>query len=245
MAQDYAKKIKALRAKANHKNTPPEEAQALLAKVAELMMRHSIDEAALREERGDAPEEVTVATLDLPKEHGTVLMDAVYPMILAMGGEAIVIKDVFTMVGTPSLLENLTTLFISLNNQMVTAANKAGDVHEAKLRKEHPRWSDDLINDKVDQFVWDYVRGYGKGVADKIRARRGEVINEAPGNALVLQTEEERIKAAFDLMYPHRKSMRGEALRNFDAIEAGRRAGRNADIGDTRVANNATRAIGG
>ena len=58
MAIDYEGRVRALLDRAEHPETPEAEAQACAAKAAELMMRHAIDEAAVRAARGETPEPV-------------------------------------------------------------------------------------------------------------------------------------------------------------------------------------------
>lgn len=243
--QDYARKVRALLAKAQHPNTPQAEAEAAMAMASELMTRHRIDKMQLREDKGLAPEEVIAEAIDITKGHGEILANAVYPLILSMGADAVLVGNVFTVVATPSLLENIWALFAVMNLHMISTANTAGDEHQAMLHKRHPRWSDERIADIADQYVWDFCIGYGKGLADKIKNRRKAVIDEAPKNALVLQTEEDRIKAKFRDMYPRLSKGKKLTVRNFDAVEKGYAAGQAADIGDARVTGDTTRALAG
>ncbi|WP_141575885.1 DUF2786 domain-containing protein [Actinomadura sp. WMMA1423] len=237
MAKDYVGTIRALLNKAEHPNTPREEAEALAAKAAKLMKAKGIEEAQIRAARGDAPEEVTLLILELPTEHETVFFETVYPMLKAMGAEALcdTYSGEMTVVGTRSLLASIEILISSVQLQMVGAANKAGDEHEAKLRRQHRDWSEDRIADVTDQWVWDYIRGYGLGLGDKIRARVGELADEAPGNALVLRTEADRIRDWYKQKFPHTGKLSTQRVRNGDAIAKGRQDGRNTDIGDARV----------
>ncbi|MBO2461163.1 DUF2786 domain-containing protein [Actinomadura violacea] len=248
MAMDYVGKIQALLNKAEHPNTPPAEAEAAAAMAAKLMKAKGIEEAQIRSSKGQDPEEITLMVMEMPIEHGTVYYEAVYPLIVAMGGEALADthKGEMTIVGTSSLLDSLTVLLTSLSLQMNSAFNAAGDKREAELRKLHPGWDDQQVWDAVDQWCWDYIRGWGAGVAEKIRARVGELADEAPGNALVLQTEADRIRAAYRKMFPHTVKLTGARKQHYLATAQGRQDGRNADIGDARVdgGGKATRAIG-
>ncbi|MGI5201659.1 DUF2786 domain-containing protein [Spirillospora sp. CA-108201] len=248
MAMDYVGKIQSLLAKAEHPNTPREEAEAAAAMAAKLMKAKGIEEAQIREARGDAPEEITILILELPTDHETVFFETVYPMLKAMGAEAICdsYSGEMTVVGTRSLLASIEILIASVQLQLVGAANKAGDEHEAKLRRQHRDWSEDRIADMTDQWVWDYIRGYGLGLGDKIRARVGDLADEAPGNALVLRTEADRIRDWYKQAFPHTSKLKGQRVKNTDAIAQGRQDGRNTDIGDTRVdsASGVRRAIG-
>lgn len=248
MAMDYVGKVKALLAKAEHPNTSPEEREAATAMAAKLMRAKGIEEAQIRDSEGRDPEEITLLILELPTDHGTVMVESLWPMIQAMGADGIINTGTgeMTVVGTKSLLDSITVLVTTVQMQMVGAVNTQGDAHEIKLRKAHPDWTDEQIWDETDRWVWDYARGYGKGLADKIRARVGELKDEAPGNALVLQTEADRIRRWFKQKFPHTGTIQPERMRNRDAIAQGIQDGRNTDIGDTRVdgGGKATRAIG-
>jgi hypothetical protein len=242
---DYTNRIKSLLAKAQHASTPRAEAEVAAAMAAKLMLKHGIDEATARAERGTGPEEIIMDHMDLPGDHGTVLVEALAPIVFAMGGQAVFAShsNRLTIVGTDTLLDSLASLLTCLTLQMVSASNKSGDQAEKQLRANHPKWSDDQIFDSVDEHVWDYTRGFGKGVADKILARRGEVIDESPGNALVLQTEADRTKAAFARMFPNVGALRPKKVGDWAAQAAGRAAGRKADLGDGRVTGNMVKAL--
>ncbi|MEU6033987.1 DUF2786 domain-containing protein [Actinomadura sp. NPDC047616] len=241
--RNYKKMIKALLDKAEHPNTNPEEAAACAAKAAELMMRFGIDAAQLRKESGRKPEDIEMFTLELPGDHGTVLIEALYPIAQAMGAKCVVIDGDLVMVGTVSMLENLEILLASLQLQMIGSSNAAGDAHEAKLRKQHPDWDDELIADMTDRWVWDYIRGFGRGVAEKIAKKRQIIIDESPGNELVLQTEQDRIRAQFHKMFPHLRPMRQQGYSSAAAQREGFAAGKMADVGDGYVGGQATRAL--
>ena len=243
--QDYRRKALGFLAKAEHPNTSPAEAEACTAKAAELMTKHNLGKLRLREERGQAPEKIVVETIDLTKDFGTMFAYAIYPLIRSMGAEALLVGEVLTVIATPTLHDTLWTLLATMNINMVNAANQAGDKHEALIKKQNPRWSDNRIGPIVDKYVAAWVVGYGKGLAEKIGKRRKAVIDEAPGNALVLQTEAERIQAKYKELYPNARTGKGLGLQNQDAVEKGRAAGRAADIGDARVTGDAVKALAG
>ena len=243
--QDYGRKARALIAKANHPNTPQAEAEACTAMAAELIIRHKIDKSKLREEEGKAPEEIKVETIDLSKDFGTMFAYAIYPLIRSMGAEALLVGEVMTVIATPSLHDTLWTLLGAMNVNMVRSANEAGDKHEALIKRQNPRWSDNKIGPIVDNYVAAFVVGYGKGLAEKITKRRKAVIDEAPGNKLVLQTEQDRIQTKYKELFPNARTGKGLSLQNQDAVEAGRKAGRAADIGDARVTGDAVKALAG
>ncbi|KAB2344865.1 DUF2786 domain-containing protein [Actinomadura rudentiformis] len=244
MARDIKKTIQGLLAKAKDSAVTREESEALMARAAELMMRYGIEQAELRQEQGRKPEDITMFTLDLPDDHGDIIVEALWPICKAFGADGVQIGPKLTLVGTVSMLDNLEMLLAALQLQMIGSANLAGDEYEKKLRKQHPSWSDDRVWDFTDRYVWDYIRGYGRGVAVKIADRRQVIIDEAPGNALVLRTEADRIKAAFKERFPNTTTARGTRYTSEEARAAGFAAGRQADIGDTRVGGNSgTKAL--
>ena len=243
--QKYASTIQSLLARAEHPETPKEEAQAAMAMAIEWMERHNIDQTQLREKQGKAPEEITVETVELTKDFGAAFAHALYPLIKSLGAEALLVGDVLTVVATPTLLNNLWTLLAVMNVHMVDAANRAGDEHDAMLKKRHPRWSENRTNGIVDSHVTDFVFGYGQGLAEKIAKRRAAVMDEAPGNKLVLQGETERIKAKYKELFPNTRKGKGGGIRSQEAVEQGRVAGRAADIGDARVTGDAVKALAG
>lgn len=244
MARDYRKIIQALLNKAQDHAVTQEEAAILMGKVAELMMRHGISEEEIRQKTGRGPEELTVLKLDLPGDHGTVIIEALWPICQAFGAKGVVTGNMLTLVGTVSMLGNLEIMIASLELQMVSAANKFADAFEEKARKQNPTWTESRIANTTDRQMWDFIRGYGDGVASKIARKRQEIIDETPGNALVLRTEADRIKAAFTEMFPNLSSMRGTKYSSAEAKAAGFAAGKQADIGDTRVGGNSgTRAL--
>lgn len=244
MAQSkYTRKIKALLAKAKHPNTPAEEAAVAASMAAELMMRHGIDESQLRDSEGRGPEEITLMDMELPDLWAKALQTGIGALAKSIGAQAIIVEaGTITMVGTQSMLDNLETLITCLEQQLVTASNREGDQQEAKIRKAHPNWSDNQVGNAVDRWVDDYIVGWGLGVAQKIENRRNAIADEAPGNALVLRTEADRVRDAFNEMFPHRTSAR-RRQRDMGAVSAGHRDGQNADIGGGRVSGKAQHAL--
>ena len=244
---NYQKRIEALLAKANHENTPREEAEAAAAKAAELMTRYGIEEGQLRKDRGEAAEdEITSDYYDLGDDaHGKALIEAINPIAQAMGAETVVVNGELTLVGTTSMLDNIATLIASLEMQMVTASNKATEEYGNKLKRNSPGMLASTVRSYCDRYLRDYVRGFGQGVAEKIRARRDEIRKESKGNEIALRTEHDRVWAEYDRMFPHRGRTRGLGYSNEDAVFRGRAAGRSADVGDSRVTNhNSQRELG-
>ncbi|WP_433145114.1 DUF2786 domain-containing protein [Actinomadura nitritigenes] len=243
--RDYKKVIRNLLAKAEHPNTPRAEAEAAAAKAAELMIRLGIDQATAREEAGKRPEDVEMLRLKLQDDHGTVLLQAFNPIAKAMGAETIAIDGDLIMVGTVSLLNNLDMILKVVEIQMYGAANAAGEEYFAKLKKQHPTWSEDRIGDTTDSWVWDFFRGYGEGVAEKIRSKRQMIIDESPSNALVLRKDDVRIKDAYNKQFPSRGSVRVRAIHDNSAYSRGHAAGRKADLGDGHVAGRTAGMLNG
>ncbi len=235
-------RVKALLARAEHPGTPEAEAQAAAAKAAELMMRHAISEAAVRAESGQAPEPVEVARYDVPGTggHGKARAAALSAAAIAYGckvavygNDATRYRRTMLMVGTRSSLAALRVLLPSIELQMEMAARAATRAYGKRLRV-MTSWQDP--GDRrtyTTAFYRDYVRGYGYGVADKIEATRGQIVDEAAGTgtALVLAGDAARVQAEFTRQFPRLGKGRPEHHRHPGAMAAGRTAGRRADIG--------------
>jgi hypothetical protein len=254
MTIDHEGRVRALLARAEHPETPAAEAQACAAKAAELMLRHAIDEAALRAGRGDRPEPVcywehTVAGRD---GHARARSAGLTAVVRAYGGECAVRGDgtyrqdiTLLAVATRHARDALTLLLPSLTLQMDGAGTRAADAHIGTI-PEH------LFRRKADRTRWrngylkSFLVGYGDAVARRIAGARGALREEGRAGAeggLVLASEDERVRAEFTARFPVLGKALGQRLRG-DGFAAGRDAGRFADIGSGTVAGSRP-ALGG
>jgi Protein of unknown function (DUF2786) len=241
---DQEGRVRALLARAEHPETPEAEAQACAAKAAELMMRHAIDEAALRARRGERPEPVaywehTVAGGDghaRARSTGLTAVIRAYGGACALRGDGAYRRDMtLLVVATSSARDALTLLLPSLTLQMDHAAARAADGH----MEEFP---EDLFRRKADRTRWRngylkaFLVGYGDRVAERIEAARGLLREDESeeSTALVVARDDERVRAEFEARFPVLGRARGQRLRR-DGFTAGRDAGQFADLGSGHV----------
>jgi hypothetical protein len=243
MTIDHEGRVRALLARAEHPETPEAEAQACAAKAAELMMRHAIDEAALRARRGEHPEPVvywehTVAGGDghaRARSAGLTAVVRAYGGVCALRGDGTYRQDIaLLVVATESSRDALTLLLPSLTLQMDGAGARATDAHMRDFPEE-------LFRRKADRTRWRhgylkaFLVGYGDTVADRIAAARGRLSDgdsteDGPTTTLVLARDDERVRAEFTARFPVLGRAREQRVRR-DGFTAGRDAGRFADLG--------------
>lgn len=248
MPIDHEGRVRALLDRAEHPETPEAEAQACAAKAAELMMRHAIDEAALRHRRGEAPEPVVYweHVVHGGDGHARARSAGLAAVIVACGGECAVRGDgthrqdiTLLAVATRSARDALVLLLPSLTLQMDGAGARAADAYIAG-------YPEDLFRRRSDRTRWrnGYLRsflvGYGDAVAERIAAARGRLRDETAGGprqapgALVLARDDARVRRAFSARFPALGRARRQRVR-LDGFSAGRHAGRLADIGSGTV----------
>lgn len=247
MSIDYEAKVRALLDRAEHPETPDAEAQACAAKAAELMMRHAIDEAALRDGRGEAPEPVVYWEHVVPggDGHARARSAGLIAVIRSYGGECALRGDgtyrsdiTLLSVATRSARDALALLLPSLTLQMDGAGARAADAHIAG----YPPGCFGRASDRTrrrNAYLKAFLVGYGDAVAERIAAARGRLRDEAPSGgapsgALVLARDEARVRQEFTARFPVLGRARGQRVR-LDGFTAGRRAGRLADIGTGTV----------
>ncbi|WP_329259885.1 DUF2786 domain-containing protein [Actinoallomurus sp. NBC_01490] len=242
MTIDHEGRVRALLDRAEHPETPEAEAQACAAKAAELMMRHAIDEAALRARRGEGPEQVVywehvVGGGDghaRARAAGLTAVVRAYGGACALRGDGAYRRDIaLLVVATESARDALTLLLPSLTLQMDGAGTRAADAHMSAYPEE-------LFRRKADRTRWRngylkaFLVGYGDRVAERIEAARGRLREEDPAAtgsaALVLARDDERVRAEFTARFPALGPARRQRVRG-DGFSAGRDAGRFADLG--------------
>ncbi|MDN3351442.1 DUF2786 domain-containing protein [Actinomadura sp. DC4] len=245
MTIDHEGRVRALLSRAEHPETPEAEAQACAAKAAELMMRHAIDEAALRARRGEGPEPVVywehaVAGGDghaRARSSGLTAVVRAYGGACALRGNGTYRQDIaLLVVATESARDALTLLLPSLTLQMDGAGSRAADTHMQDFPEE-------LFRRKADRTRWRngylkaFLVGYGDRVAERIEAARGRMRGDeaAESTALVLARDDERVRTEFEARFPVLGRAREQRLRH-DGFTAGRDAGRFADLGSGNVA---------
>jgi hypothetical protein len=244
MTIDHEGRIHALLARAEHPETPEAEAQACAAKAAELMMRHAIDEAALRARRGERPEPVVhwehlVGGGDghaRARAAGLTAVARAFGGACALRGDGTYRRDVaLLLVATESARDALTLLLPSLTLQMDGAGSRATDAYMDGFPAE-------LFRRKADRTRWRngylkaFLVGYGDRVAERVEAARGRLRDDGPAEAgaLVLARDDERVREEFAARFPVLGRGRPQRVRS-DGFTAGRDAGRFADLGSGTV----------
>ncbi|GAB2845405.1 hypothetical protein GCM10027176_56540 [Actinoallomurus bryophytorum] len=243
MTIDHEGRIHALLARAEHPETPEAEAQACAAKAAELMMRHAIDEAALRARRGERPEAVVywehlVSGGDghaRARSAGLTAVVRAYGGACALRGDGTYRRDLaLLLVATRSARDALTLLLPSLTLQMDGAGTRATDAYMDGFPLE-------LFRRKADRTRWRngylkaFLVGYGDRVAERVEAVRGRLRDDGPETgALVLARDDERVREEFAARFPDLARGRAQRVRS-DGFSAGRDAGRFADLGSGTV----------
>lgn len=253
MGIDHEGRVRALLARAEHPETPESEAQACAAKAAELMLRHAIDEAALRESRGEAPEPVVYweHVVFGRDGHARARSAGLTAVVRAFGGECAILGDgtyrrdvTLLTVVTRSARDALALLLPSLTLQMDGTGTRAADAH---IRC----YPEQVFRRKADRTRWrngylkSFLVGYCDVVAERVARARGRLREEPPAapGALVLARDDDRVRAAFAERFPVLGPARGQRVRG-DGFAAGRHAGRFADIG-TGAVGDLRRALDG
>lgn len=244
MTIDYEGRVRALLDRAEHPETPEAEAQACAAKAAELMLRHAIDEAALRARRGEQPEPVVYWEHTIPggDGHARARAAGLSGVVRAYGGECAIRGDgtyrqdinVLAVTTRPAR-DALSLLIPSLTVQMDHAAVRAAD----ELIAQYPL---EVFRRKADRTRWrngylkSFLVGYCHAVAERITATRGALRDESPTktSSELVRLDDDRVRTEFTTRFPNLGKARHQTLRG-DGFHAGRDAGRFADIGSNTV----------
>jgi hypothetical protein len=235
--------VQGLLNQANGAGVTDEEAQAFAAKAAELMARHALDEAVVRADSGQKPEAIKTLRFEVSGQgwHGKGRAALVWRVALAYGCEAITEANLMNgkprwvhIVGTTSAVNALELLLPSILLQAEANGAKATREHMAKVRDTYDTQANANIARRV--FFRSYLPAFGEGVAEKIENARTKIAEEVANTtgALVLVTDRDRVKAAYEKQYPSRSKVPADSHDSAGAT-AGRRDGRNADTGQTRV----------
>jgi hypothetical protein len=239
------KKVQALLAQANDPAATEGEAQTFAAKAAELMARYALDEATVRAEKGQKPEAIKMLRFEVSGQgwHGkgraemvARVADAYGCMVVTennkMNGEARWVH----IVGTTAAVTALELLLPSIVLQAEYNGTRATTAYMKEVRNQYATQQE--ANRARRVFFRSYLPGYGAGVAEKIAGARTQMAQEVantPG-ALVLASDHDRVAARFEELYPSGELKKVKRDNHSAAgAAAGRRDGRTADTGQTRV----------
>ncbi|MEO6989211.1 MAG: DUF2786 domain-containing protein [Aquihabitans sp.] len=212
----WVNRVNALLAKAESTEFP-DEAEALMAKVQELMARHAIDEAMLAAAGHQATDQVDTETILIEAPYATAkatLLGAVANAnhcrcVMGGAGEG---RQACVVVGHRADLANVRTLFAALSLHAV----------RSMLAAPVPR------GDTVRRFRHAFLLAFAARVSERLTAARVRVETEAtqsggPGVGLVLAGRVDAVEQAFRQAFP-----RVRTARTTSSSAAGRVWGRQA-----------------
>ncbi|PPK63502.1 DUF2786 domain-containing protein [Actinokineospora auranticolor] len=246
------RKVAALLAQAEDKGVTPEEAQAFAAKAAELLARYSLDAATLRAEKGQKPEPVSTYTFTVSGQgcHGKArtslhwfVAEAVGCMAVTKGDDMTTNDRLVIAIGTASMIDTLKTLLPWIMAQAENSARLATPLHMSQMDTSHLTTANRNIIRR--DYFRSYLKGYGQGAAEKIRATRTDLAEEVKNSpkALVLVRDADRISAEFARRFP--KTVKGRGSKTTAAGHAaGVRAGRAADTNQGKVNTTDRKRVG-
>ncbi len=177
--------------------------------------------------------------------HGRARADAYLEIVQVFGcrvalfGYNATRNDKFLVtVGTRAKLDALAILLPAIERRMEQAARTAVSGYVQCAREALPEMSAATQRRiLVVPFYREYLRGFGIGVAEMIRALRAEFAKTAgDGLASFMSADEARIAAEFETKFPDRQPLRPERTSHDAGRQAGLTAGRMADIGDWYIA---------
>lgn len=248
---NIAERVRKLLDKAEDAAATPEEAQTFAAKAAELIAKYNLDQATVRHREGKRPEPIKLLEFEISGQgyHGKARAALVYTVAEAHGCSVCTLGNKMNgntrwvlIMGPAATLKALDVLLPSILVQAEARGMAAARAH----MDERKGMFDTAANANIERrtFFRSYLPGYGRGVAEKIAVSREAMAEKVKGKTgeMVLVSDAERTKAAFDKRFPDLAYGR-EDKHNVAGAIAGRRDGRNADTGQTKVNSNGSAAI--
>jgi Protein of unknown function (DUF2786) len=256
--EKYADKIAKLLAKAE--STTPEEAELLLAKAQELMTQYAITEALIDQARGVERDEIEQRTFAYGGYYhadkgnlawiiirnngcrGVYMRSGEWTSARTIGDKTYRMWYEITATGFRSDLDRVSLLESSLQIQMARALNDW-------WKTEDRSWMSKTQNVRARQS---FMEHFAYGVDEKLRtatiAGRKAAERDAAGGtsedaakdavALVLRSRKDRVDEWMDRKYGTLRAGRGSYRKtDYNAAEAGRSAGRRADVGQPGMKN--------
>lgn len=225
------RRIQMLLAKASDPATTPEESETYMEKATELMAKYGVEQAMLDAAKPKGEREaVTQKRVVIPGPYSLdkrVMLDKIAtPLnvhtIRLQGVKPSPGATVVIMVGYPSDLEQVESLFASLTLQVIRDA----------MRAEVPYW------DNTAAFRRTFISGFAEVVGRRLAQMYQKVQHEeeqsgAPGTALVLADRHDAVEEAYKAAFPKVRNIRRSL--SGSGSHAGREAGRRADLGGNKV----------
>jgi hypothetical protein len=206
---------------------------------------------------GGSPDDVTSAPGRMPEPefgyyiapgtggHGRARTDGLVAVIQAFAcrvgvfGYDATRRDKFLiMVAARPVLDALDLLLPSVAVQMESAARAAARAYGEEVRSALPQMPPARASRALDvPYFHNYLRGFGRGVAETIRVIRTEFI-QAEGDDLpgILAEQNVRAEEVYNRRFPDATEMRKERVGHLDGFLEGQDAGRAADLGDEYLA---------
>lgn len=245
MDESKLSKVRALLAKAES-TTYPEEAEALTAKAAELIAKYGIDQAMLAAAGGrrDAIDQQRIDVDDpYSNEKATLLgriARALRCRVVYWGTSR---RTAYcTLIGYESDRERVELLYTSLLLQA------ASQITRVRPPQDPSKW-DGPSASQIARYRRSWFIGFAHAVQRRLSAIEEHAAEQAettgtPGTALVLADRKTQVDRWLGEQYPNLKEGgKSKAVLNSDAYFAGVKVGRNADLGQTRVADNEKAAL--
>ena len=229
----WLRKITALLAKAESTEYP-DEAEALLAKAQQLMVRHAIGEALLTAPTDARPTEIVTRSVVVEPPYARARV----ALLNVIGGandccmvfdRAMYGRCVCHLVGHASDLDNVALLFAALSLQATSAMLRA-----------HPN------HDGVRAFRRSFLLGFSRRIGERLGEARATATAEATTTsglavAVALQARSDAVERAFRAQFPRLRADRTN-VSSWSGATSGRAAADRTALGGSAL--QATRALG-
>lgn len=252
MAFDYEEKITALLTKAEANGVTPEEAETFRQKAYDLMVKHSIDQAAIDAKRAkgeSTQEEVVTDTIKFSGIYKDALVQFCHNITMSFKTmQGYVEKNIFldwddprekhvkghqyVIVGYESDVRQVRVLLVSLQLQALADLSEwwNTDEYASVIR---------TGGTPMQKFKTrrEFIMSFSTGAAAKIKERVARAMGEAgPGTELALRTRLDEVKAWLEAQRLGLKSTgRGMERGSYAATVAGQAAGRAANTGEANI----------
>jgi len=234
MEKNWKDIILKLMAKAEDPATSLDERNAIVDKITFLMAKHGIEEAMLEAGQAKPTYKLVDLSYRIPAPYALAKAKILYHIGKAFGCESIVIDDhtrvrVFGFENDQERVFMLYgSLIIQMNNGLASAVKPKG------------------VHGKTFNHSW--IAGYAATVSQRVRdaytRAQNEVRTESSGMDIVLMEKSVAVRNMFREAYPRTSKIGQSYATHAGAYAAGSTAGRNADIGQTRVGGTTRKSIG-
>lgn len=222
--EQMLRKVRALLAQAEDPTVTPEEAKAFSEKAEELLVKFGIDQAMLDAAKPKGRGKPASRQVPMVAPYKMPKLTLLYQIANAYGVRMVYYRREYsTMVGFEADLDAIDLLYTSLLLQLTNALNAA--------KKESGKTGEALVT-----FAESFINGFAAEVGRRLGEQRRKTTEATSGAALVLADRQDEVDAAFRDLFPHTRSARSRGGRtDYDGWSRGGHAGRNADLGNTRI----------